>query len=154
MAPGLYKTNESWALKLCNLTTANWPSVPSTMPKNVLKWPRGEKSIRNSCESRRQPGAAFLRAEFRNTFPRTKVIHSLESWNSSLAVGTKLGNQGKNRAWPGGKGLVALAYQTRGWLSHSSWRRCSENIMLRRVLETFPKKNTDGEQKSQARVSS
>lgn len=37
MAPGLYKPNDSWALKLCSLTTANWSNVPSTMPKNVLE---------------------------------------------------------------------------------------------------------------------
>lgn len=86
--------------------------------------------------------------------PEPRSFIPLRAETAHWQWGTKLGNQGKNKAWPGGKGLAALAYQTRGWLSHSSWRRCSENIVLRRVLETFPKKNTDGEQKSQARVSS
>lgn len=152
MAPGPYKPNESWALKLCSLTTANWPSVPSTMPKNVLKWTRGEKSIRNSCESRRQPGAAFLCAEFRNIFPRTKVI-PLRAEAAHWQWGTKLRNKGNSKTRPGGKGFATLAYQTRKCLSHSSWRRWSENIVMRKVLETFPKKNTDGDQKSQTKVS-
>lgn len=152
MAPGPYKPNDSWALKLCSLTAANWPSVPSTMPRNVLKWTRGEKSIRNSCESRRQPGAAFLCAEFRNIFPRTKVI-PLRVEAAHWQWGTKLRNKGGSKTWPGGKGFATSAYQTRRWLSHSSWRRCSENIVMRKVLETFPKKNADGDQKSQAKVS-
>lgn len=50
--------------------------------------------------------------------------------------------------------FATLAYQTREWLSLSSWRRCSGNIAMRTVLETFPEQNTDGDQKSQAGVSS
>lgn len=48
--------------------------------------------------------------------------------------------------------FATLAYQMRGWLSLSSWRRCSESIVMRTVLETFPEQNTEGDQKSQARV--
>lgn len=51
MAPGLYKPNDSWALKLCNLTTANWPNVPSTMPKNVLK----QEGVKRASETLSSP---------------------------------------------------------------------------------------------------